>query len=75
MEKKVKLISTRNIWTSTTLISGSYDADESVWNLHILRDGAEQHLRTSYVVFAVGAGCNFPISPTYENKARNARLI
>lgn len=49
-------------------MSGGWNEAEGAWDLRISRDGAESSLRSSYVVFAVGSNCTFPMQPTYEDR-------
>ncbi|KAF2796703.1 FAD/NAD(P)-binding domain-containing protein [Melanomma pulvis-pyrius CBS 109.77] len=57
-----------NVWLSTSLQSGSFDEAADIWTLNLLRSGEAQTITCSSVVFAVGGGCQFPVTPTYENK-------
>ncbi|KAK7906304.1 hypothetical protein LTR67_001030 [Exophiala xenobiotica] len=57
-----------NIFLSTSLLSGSWIAEKNIWDLKIMRNGQESHITCSYMVFAVGGGAQFPISPNYEDR-------
>ncbi|CZR68760.1 related to flavin-containing monooxygenase [Phialocephala subalpina] len=57
-----------NIWLSTSLESGSYDEAKDTWTLKIYREGKEETITCASVVFAVGGGCQFPVTPSYENR-------
>ena len=63
-----KLTSSQNISLSTTLVSGSWLAEKDIWDLKISRHGRQSHITSSFVVFAVGGGAQFPVSPTYEDR-------
>lgn len=44
-----------NVWTSTKLLSASYDEDERVWTARLRRaDGTELSMRPKYMVMAIG---------------------
>ncbi|KAI9693499.1 MAG: hypothetical protein M1820_009235 [Bogoriella megaspora] len=57
-----------NIWQSTALLSGSWDANKHLWNLCIRRHEQESQLSCSYIVFAAGAGGQVPYMPVYANR-------
>ena len=55
------------VWTSTTLLGGSYDAEAGQWTLRIDRDGEQRELRARHVVVATGGGiCAKPNLPHVE---------
>ena len=58
----------QNIFLSTSLVSGTWIAEKDIWDLKILRNSQESHITCAYIVFAVGGGAQFPISPTYEDR-------
>ena len=62
------LTSWQNISLSTSLLSGLWIPEKDIWDLKIMRNGQESHITCSYVVFAVGGGAQFPISPSYEDR-------
>ncbi|KIW95797.1 uncharacterized protein Z519_02861 [Cladophialophora bantiana CBS 173.52] len=57
-----------NVWTSTTVLSGSWISEHNTWELKIRRNGENQTITCSYIVLAVGANSRFPVAPTYENR-------
>ncbi|KAK5222259.1 hypothetical protein LTR72_006516 [Exophiala xenobiotica] len=61
-----------NIWTNTTVLSGSWFPEHNIWELKIQRNGEEKTITCSYITLAVGANSRFPIAPTYENRVRLA---
>lgn len=52
-----------NVWTSTTLVEGSYDEAAGRWNARVRRaDGSERTLHPRHLVFANGvAGAPLPV--------------
>ncbi|KIW56390.1 hypothetical protein PV05_05055 [Exophiala xenobiotica] len=64
-----------NIWTSTTVESGSWVSEHDTWELKIRRDGDQQTVTCSYIVLAVGANSRFPVAPTYENREAFRGLV
>jgi cation diffusion facilitator CzcD-associated flavoprotein CzcO len=51
-------------------MSGSWDPNNELWDLKLLRNGEEEYVTCSYVVFATGAGSQVPVAPVYENEVR-----
>ncbi|KIX97660.1 uncharacterized protein Z520_06438 [Fonsecaea multimorphosa CBS 102226] len=54
-----------NIWLSTKMHSGSWDAAKSKWRIKLLRNGTEVEITASHIIFAVGAGGQVPSMPRY----------
>ncbi|KAJ5174146.1 uncharacterized protein N7482_000023 [Penicillium canariense] len=57
-----------NVWLSTKLEKGKWIADREIWELEITKQGEPKSISASYIVFAVGAGSQVPVMPTYENR-------
>lgn len=51
------------IWSSTELVSASFDPQENRWQASVRRDGGARTLRPRHVVMAVGAFGNVPRRP------------
>ncbi|KAF2099691.1 FAD/NAD(P)-binding domain-containing protein [Rhizodiscina lignyota] len=56
-----------NVWMSTKLMSGSWDAKDALWTLEYERKGHRDTIRCSYLVLAVGSGCQIPVYPSIAN--------
>ncbi|KAJ5154649.1 Flavin-containing monooxygenase [Penicillium coprophilum] len=56
-----------NIWQQTTLRSGKWHEQESVWELNVERNGEAQKMFCAHVVLANG-GAQIPASPSYKNQ-------
>ncbi|OAP55015.1 hypothetical protein AYL99_10715 [Fonsecaea erecta] len=56
-----------NIWLSTKMHSGSWDAAQNRWKIKLLRNGGgeEVEVTASHIIFAVGAGGQVPSMPRY----------
>ena len=55
----------KHIWFSSTLVSGSWDADTNQWTLRVQSDDSVRTLTCSHVIMAAGAGGQIPTMPTY----------
>jgi putative flavoprotein involved in K+ transport len=59
-----------NFWTSTELVSGSYDAAKKEWNVTLrLKDGSERVMHPRHLIFATGVSSipYFPKLPGLED--------
>ncbi|OQU93665.1 hypothetical protein CLAIMM_00145 [Cladophialophora immunda] len=55
-----------NIWLSTKMGSGSWDAAQNRWKIKLVRNGTEEvEITASHIIFAVGAGGQVPSMPRY----------
>ncbi|PMD38029.1 putative flavin-containing monooxygenase [Hyaloscypha variabilis F] len=65
-----------NIWTGTTVVSGSWDSSNKKWTLRTKRDGKdEQSITGSFIVVAGGAGGQVPKMPEYPNREKFRGLV
>ncbi|KAE9368341.1 putative flavin-containing monooxygenase [Stipitochalara longipes BDJ] len=65
-----------NIWTRTTVTSGSWDSRENKWTLRIKRDGEDERpITSSFIVLAGGAGGQIPKMPEYPNREKFQGII
>ncbi|RYO85582.1 hypothetical protein DL763_007048 [Monosporascus cannonballus] len=59
-----------NVWLSTSLDTGKYDASSSLWILNITRDGRASQLQAKHLIFATGAGCHTPVVPPWADREK-----
>ncbi|MBU2531524.1 MAG: NAD(P)/FAD-dependent oxidoreductase [Alphaproteobacteria bacterium] len=53
-----------NFWTSTEIVSGSYDDATGQWSVKLIRDGKERTVKPRHIVFATGVS-SIPIRPNF----------
>ena len=59
-----------NVWTSTEMVSGSYDEAEGVWTVTLrnVEDGSERVVKPRHVIYATGVSA-IPIMPNLPGMA------
>jgi Pyridine nucleotide-disulphide oxidoreductase len=57
-----------NIWCSTELSSSSWNEQSQTWTCSLRREGQEQRITAHHLIFAIGAGSQFPKMPEYPNR-------
>ncbi|KAH9207921.1 hypothetical protein DL95DRAFT_428905 [Leptodontidium sp. 2 PMI_412] len=57
-----------NVWQSSTVVKGSWDAQRQLWTIKVQRHGKEMILTSSFLIFAPGGGSQVPVTPSYENR-------
>jgi len=57
----------KNVWTSTTLLSGSWNTSTKYWTLTTLQGNSESTLTCSHVLLAVGGDGQISKLPTYPD--------
>lgn len=57
-----------NIWLSTTLENATYDEEQRIWTLRILRGEKEEIVKSRHFVLAIGGGGAVPVMPDLPGK-------
>lgn len=58
----------KNIWFSTTLESGTWNPETSLWTLSLRRDGTTVPVTARHVILAIGPGGQIPLMPQLPNR-------
>ncbi|OCT44725.1 Flavin-binding monooxygenase-like family protein [Cladophialophora carrionii] len=58
----------RNIWLSTLIKDGYWDAEKRQWTLHVRRNGNDISLTAKHIVLAVGGGGHIPYMPAFPGR-------
>ncbi|OQU93947.1 hypothetical protein CLAIMM_00380 isoform 1 [Cladophialophora immunda] len=57
-----------NIWLSTVIKNGSWNAEKRQWTLNVHRNGIDVSLTSSHIVVAVGGGGHIPYMPAFPGR-------
>jgi hypothetical protein len=68
------LMRVENIWHSTTVEKGTWDAKNQLWHVQLSSFGQTIWLSADHVVFAVGGGGQIPTMPHYPGEVSRWRL-